>query len=202
MVDIPDRWQNLTWQQLRGHASEMVEDMRVAGSYIGLGVPALPQVIDSFLRVFQCQRCGHCCQFRTSPGIALSPEDVMRLSSHLNLSRKKFKETATFTSEGLRFLPGPCRFYDEKKGCSVHVARPTACRLYPINMPVRAPTGAYMLAVDSPCPEGRRVAVLILEWQAAVALGEVPKPEGDAVKVWEQAKKWQDKNVRVTGVKS
>lgn len=202
MTDIPERWQKLTWHQLRGHAAEMVEDMREAASYIGLGLPALPQVIDLFFKVFHCQRCGHCCQFRTSSGIALSPEDVMRLASHLSLSKKKFKELHTFTAEGYRFLPGPCRFYDKKNGCSVHVARPTACRLYPVNMPVRSPTGAYMLAVDSPCPEGRRVATLILEWQAAVALGEAPRPSGDVARVWEQAKQWQDRNVRVTGVKS
>lgn len=199
MVDIPKKWQNLTWQELRGHAAEMVEDIRAAGSYIGLGVPALPQTIQAFFRVFKCRRCGRCCKERTLTGIALSPEDIENLATELGTSKRKVKDLYTFTRDGHRFLQGPCSFHTEPSACSVHGNRPIACRLYPVNMPVRAPTGAYMLAVDSFCEEGCRVATLIIEWQAAVALGEVPKPPGDAGGLWDQARKWQDKHVKAFG---
>lgn len=201
MTDIPEKWQNITWQQLRGHAAEMVADMRAVGSYIGLGVPALPQTIQSFFRVFKCRRCGRCCKERTLLGIALSPEDISNLSVGLGESKRKVKDKYTFVKDGHRFLQGPCPFHSEPSTCSVHDSRPGACRLYPVNMPVRAPTGAYMLAVDSFCEEGCRVAVLIIEWQAAVALGEVPKEEITTGNAWMRARQWQDRHVKTFGVK-
>ena len=205
MVDIPEKWRNVTLPELRGHVAEMVEDMKEAGAYIGLGVPALPSTINGFFQMFRCQRCGHCCRERTGSGVILTPADVERLATHLDFSKKKFKELHTLTRDGSRFLRSPCPFFkSDPPACAVHSVRPQVCQLYPVNMPVKATgidlrvDGVYILNVDSFCPEGRRVAIAILEYQAAIALGEAPAFT-QAAALWNKARQVQRKALRPFG---
>lgn len=83
---------------------------------------------------FKCTGCGKCCT--GSPGyVFLSPTDVQRLSSHLNM------EEADFMREKTRYVDGQysllekgdnydCIFFEDKK-CTVYEARPSQCRTFP-----------------------------------------------------------------------
>ena len=94
-------------------------------------------------------------QFRCGPGVAcfnqccrdlnqaLTPYDVLRLRTHLNLSWDQFheKHVALFAGPSTGLPVATLRFQNdqEKKcpfvtseGCSVYAARPTSCRLYPV----------------------------------------------------------------------
>ena len=94
-------------------------------------------------------------QFQCGPGVAcfnqccqdlnqaLTPYDVLRLRTHLNLSWDQFqvKYAALFTGPSTGLPVAALRFRNDRekkcpfvtpKGCSVYAARPTSCRLYPV----------------------------------------------------------------------
>lgn len=84
--------------------------------------------------VFDCQRCGHCCQ--GTGGIVLTAKDLRRLAAHLGLSpAATLKAHAERVSGRDRLRVGPddyCVFYDHAiKGCGIHPARPDVCRAWP-----------------------------------------------------------------------
>jgi Fe-S-cluster containining protein len=79
---------------------------------------------------FGCSRCGACCRDKRIP---LNPYEIARLAALLGLSTTAFIDAHT-TENGafLRFDDtGHCPFLKDM-GCTVHTARPLACRLYPL----------------------------------------------------------------------
>ncbi len=79
--------------------------------------------------VFDCQRCGHCCQ--GSGGIVLTAKDLRRLAAHLGLT-----PAATLKAHAERVsrvgTDAYCVFYNHDiKGCGIHPARPDVCRAWP-----------------------------------------------------------------------
>lgn len=158
------KWANLSVSQLVGRAGELIEDMRQAKAFIGLAVPATPEHVVAFFKIFTCQRCrDSCCERQTQEGIVLLPGEVERVAAHLGISKKQFKRDYTFTTRTGRLIKHPCPFFEkDPPGCKIHAVCPQACQLYPVNMP------ANTLCVNSDCPEGRRVAEIILEYQAGV----------------------------------
>jgi uncharacterized protein len=84
---------------------------------------------------FECQKCGYCChQHGRYQYIYVTPKDIQRLSKHLNITPKIFRGRFTKDlSHGvvLNFVQGNCVFYDQKKGCTVHAAKPQQCASWP-----------------------------------------------------------------------
>lgn len=82
---------------------------------------------------FNCQCCGRCCE--GSGGIVLSEKDLKRLCSHMNLTPELFEKKWAERANGKLRLKsqenGGCVFYNDKDGCSVHVAKPDICRAWP-----------------------------------------------------------------------
>jgi Fe-S-cluster containining protein len=85
---------------------------------------------------FACTECGKCCQVRGD--VWLSPEDVVRLSGHLEMpSVQAFADNyGKLEVEGwilLREKPeGGCIFLArDGKACGVYEGRPVQCRVYP-----------------------------------------------------------------------
>jgi uncharacterized protein len=91
---------------------------------------------------YDCTNCpGYCCSY---PRIAVTDFDLERLARHFGISvataRRRFTyryRTRDVDEQLLRhkkdhIYASTCRFFDqEKRRCSVYVARPSVCRIYP-----------------------------------------------------------------------
>ena len=86
----------------------------------------------------RCEACSHGCKYGSG---LLAKGDEKRLASYLKISEKELKEK--FLEEIERFnvkllrpkltrkgkeAYGQCIFYDDKKGCTVHEAKPLECK--------------------------------------------------------------------------
>lgn len=83
---------------------------------------------------FKCTGCGKCCT--GTPGyVFLSPADVQRLSSHLNMEEAEFlKEKTRYVDGQYALLEEPVSYdciFLENKQCTVYEARPSQCRTFP-----------------------------------------------------------------------
>ena len=96
-----------------------------------------------------CSRAGTCCHGNL---VRLNPWELARLAHEKQLSSLDFR--AQFTDAGgaiLRFK-GPknnfekqaCGLYVAELGCTVHPARPLACRLFPLGRMIQNETVEYM----------------------------------------------------------
>jgi len=81
---------------------------------------------------------NQCCR---RPTIILRPFDILRLSRHLGLRTGEFLEQYTVNfRDDASLLPllllapdaSGCPFLHPESGCTVYVARPAACRLFPV----------------------------------------------------------------------
>jgi uncharacterized protein len=88
---------------------------------------------ETHVQVFKeadCLQCANCC--KTTPAL-LIPDDVHRISKHLQISNKQF--IRSFTIEDINgeisLNSIPCRFLQEDHKCSIYEIRPVACRRYP-----------------------------------------------------------------------
>ena len=98
---------------------------------------------------FSCHKgvsCWNECCHNTD--ITLTPHDILRLSSHLNLRPAEFLAQFTLPAEfGQASLPVaklrvadekdgrlPCVFLHDEEGCQVYEARPASCRYYPLGL--------------------------------------------------------------------
>lgn len=83
--------------------------------------------------VFECRRCGHCCEGRG--GIVLSAKDIGRLTAFLDMRREDFLARYAEVSNGkLKIIAGDegsCVFFKPGFGCGIHAARPDICRAWP-----------------------------------------------------------------------
>ena len=100
--------------------------------------------------VFQCTRCGFCCQGETT--VSLSADDRKRMADFLGLSED---ETAARywrirgNSVQMKVVDGHCIFY--KDGCSVHPVRPWRCVQWPLHPSIRKDAANFQIIQDS-CP--------------------------------------------------
>lgn len=109
-----------------------------------LGSPVMPEMFDGSKKIhFRCHKdvgCFNaCCK---SIDISLTPYDILRLKTRLNMDSGEFLREYTVPYEfekdglaGVKFKSvdggSACRFMTDE-GCSVYEDRPTACRYYPI----------------------------------------------------------------------
>ena len=99
---------------------------------------------------YSCGACSRCCEGKA---IRVGPYEILRLARLVGLSTTDF--IAAHTTSGGTILrlneKGDCGFLSEK-GCSVHIARPLACRLYPLGMLI-SPDSEYQFGNLAPHPQ-------------------------------------------------
>ena len=81
---------------------------------------------------YSCQGCSRCCYHKV---IRVGPYEALRLARHLGISTTTFlREHTEAGGTVLRTRPedGGCVFLGAE-GCTVHPARPLACRIYPLS---------------------------------------------------------------------
>lgn len=89
-----------------------------------------------------CTRSGTCCHGKDIP---ITPWELDRLARARGLAASAFRDACTIDAGSRLRMAGPpgwrgltpCTLYDPAAGCSVHAARPLACRLYPLGREVR-----------------------------------------------------------------
>lgn len=78
-----------------------------------------------------CTKCANCCKVFDS---VLDEEDVIKLSSGLNLNKDEFKKAYLVESQEEKdcynFIKVPCPFLKDNK-CSVYENRPKDCQSFP-----------------------------------------------------------------------
>ncbi|MBI9057224.1 MAG: YkgJ family cysteine cluster protein [Labilibaculum sp.] len=106
-----------------------------------------------------CSRTGTCCQAKL---VMLNPWELLNLAKEKKNTPKEFRDLyCEFGGIRLRFdgkLEGSekpvCSQYVDNFGCSVHLGRPLACRLYPLGRQVQSNEVHYMYQGDQfPCLE-------------------------------------------------
>lgn len=175
---ILERWRSVDLSSISdSEIEELVGDMYKANRSINLFIPFLTETVAEFFKTFHCHRCGECC-VGGGEGVFLLPDDVQRLSTAMQMSKRQFKDKFTFVTGGKRLLPFPCPFYDSNsRSCIVYQLRPDVCRLFPLfpcNKPILAKrfypltNGACAMSVSARCPVGRSIACQFLKMQRDV----------------------------------
>jgi len=104
-----------------------------------------------------CSRSGTCC---FGKAVMLNPWELLCFSKEKKLTTREFRDLyCEFGGIRLRFDGKPdkkgqngCSQYIDGKGCSVHLGRPLACRLYPLGRKIQFDTAHYIYESDTfPC---------------------------------------------------
>ncbi|MBI9041243.1 YkgJ family cysteine cluster protein [Lutibacter sp.] len=104
-----------------------------------------------------CSRSGTCC---FGKAVMLNPWELLKFSSEKKMTPRDFRDLyCEFGGIRLRFNGKPdkkgqlaCSQYIENVGCSVHLGRPLACRLYPLGRYIQFNKAHYMYQGDQfPC---------------------------------------------------
>lgn len=166
--EILERWESVDIASMSdSEIEEMIEDIYRAKSNINLPIPFKSETVAKLFKMFHCQGCGECC-VGGGDGVFLNPEDIERLSTGMQISKRRFKDKFTFVTEGKRLLHFPCPFYDSNShSCIVYQLRPSVCQLFPFlqsektmiaKRPYPSTNGERIVTVSTLCPEGRRIA--------------------------------------------
>lgn len=106
-----------------------------------------------------CSRTGNCCFGKI---IYLNPWELLNLANEKKNTAKEFRDLyCEFGGIRLRFDgkagwkdQQACSQYVDNFGCSVHLGRPLACRLYPLGRQIQSEEVHYMYQGDEfPCLE-------------------------------------------------
>ncbi len=102
--------------------------------------------------IFQCARCGYCCQGETT--VSLDEDDQRRMIEELGLTREEVKKKywrVTGTVVQMQIVDGHCIFYDKDTGCSVHKGRPWRCGQWPLHPSMLDDENNY-ITISASCP--------------------------------------------------
>ena len=129
------------------------------------------RLTDSF--PLTCSRAGTCCHGNR---VRLNPWELMLLAQARQLSPAEFREKHTRASGTVLLFNGKpnhtgkasCSLYEEGTGCSVHPARPLACRLFPLGRQIRNESVGYIhegttFPCLKECPEVLQLPKLTVE---------------------------------------
>ena len=100
--------------------------------------------------LFNCQRCGFCCQGETT--VSLDEDDQQRMKKALGLSNEAIVSQywrITGNCVQMKTVNGHCIFYDE--GCIVHKGRPWRCGQWPLHPSILDDETNYWIIAES-CP--------------------------------------------------
>jgi Fe-S-cluster containining protein len=104
-----------------------------------------------------CSRSGTCC---FGKAVMLNPWELLRFSKEKNIPPREFRDLyCDFGGIQLRFNgkqdnkgQKACSQYIDNVGCSVHLGRPLACRLYPLGRQIQFDKANYIYEGDKfPC---------------------------------------------------
>jgi Fe-S-cluster containining protein len=107
-----------------------------------------------------CNKSGTCCFGKS---VLLNPWELRQLSEEKKITSRKFRDLyCEFGGIQLRFdgttdTKGQqaCSQYEENIGCTVHLGRPLACRLYPLGRQIQFDTAVYIHEGNIfPCLDG------------------------------------------------
>lgn len=107
-----------------------------------------------------CTRTGTCCHGKQ---VLLNPWELFCIAKQKEVTPREFRDLyCEFSGIRLQFNGevGPknqqaCSQYIDNFGCSVHLGRPLACRLYPLGRQIQNDEASYMFqGVNFPCLEG------------------------------------------------
>ncbi len=102
--------------------------------------------------IFQCTRCGYCCQGETT--VSLDADDQQRMMDKLGLNREEITRQywrITGKVVQMQIRDHHCIFYDEESGCSVHEGRPWRCGQWPLHPSIIADENNFQ-TIRSSCP--------------------------------------------------
>lgn len=102
--------------------------------------------------IFQCTRCGFCCQGETT--VSLNEDDRRRMAEELGLTLEETRERywrVTGNVVQMRVVEGHCVFFQAEGGCRVHGGRPWRCAQWPLH-PSILTDEANFTAIRSSCP--------------------------------------------------
>ncbi len=96
-----------------------------------------------------CTRAGTCCHGKT---VFLNPWELANIANEKKLTVTKFAETycewggikLKFDGDSQFKNQSACSQYIENFGCSVHLGRPLACRLYPLGRQIQHEKAQYI----------------------------------------------------------
>jgi uncharacterized protein len=100
--------------------------------------------------IFECTRCGYCCQGETT--VSLDANDQKRMVEALGLSEAEVREKywrVTGNVVQMKIVDGHCIFYDE--GCTVHLGRPWRCAEWPLHPSILTDSNNFETIRES-CP--------------------------------------------------
>lgn len=104
-----------------------------------------------------CSRSGTCC---FGKAVMLNPWELLCFSKEKKITSREFRDLyCEFGGIRLRFDgkqdrkgQNACSQYLDNKGCSVHLGRPLACRLYPLGRQIQFDKAQYIYQGDKfPC---------------------------------------------------
>ncbi len=101
-------------------------------------------------KIFNCTRCGFCCQGETT--VSLDAQDQQRMCSALGLERDDVAEKfwrITDNTVQMKIVDGHCVFYAD--GCTVHNGRPWRCAEWPLHPSILDDINNYHTIAES-CP--------------------------------------------------
>jgi Fe-S-cluster containining protein len=107
-----------------------------------------------------CSRKGTCCHGNQ---VLLNPWELARLAHEKNISASEFRvafcvqggSVLHFNGEKDQRGKAACGLYTDNFGCSVHTARPLACRLFPLGRQVQHEKAEYIFqGTTFPCLNG------------------------------------------------
>ena len=102
--------------------------------------------------IFQCARCGYCCQGEVT--VSLDENDQQRMIEELDLTHEEVTEKywrVTGTVVQMQIVDGHCIFFDKDTGCNVHKGRPWRCGQWPLHPSILDDENNY-ITISSSCP--------------------------------------------------
>ncbi|MFT6747694.1 MAG: Fe-S-cluster containining protein [Glaciecola sp.] len=115
------------------------------------------KLTDQTILPLTCSRSGTCC---FGKDVMLNPWELLQLSKEKKISPREFRDLyCDYGGIQLRFNgkkdnkeQQACSQYIDDIGCSVHLGRPLACRLYPLGRQIQHDKAHYMYQGDTfPC---------------------------------------------------
>lgn len=101
-------------------------------------------------KIFQCTRCGFCCQGETT--VSLDDADQKRMIKALAMTEDEVRQTywrVTGNVVQMKTVDGHCIFYND--GCDVHKGRPWRCGQWPLHPSILLDENNFKSIAES-CP--------------------------------------------------
>jgi Fe-S-cluster containining protein len=158
---------NLPEEEFRRRVDELIARCEAEGKVVALDIAigsgrSFLDALTLLLTQVNCEGCdAPCCQSNPNDlPMQLGPNEAARL-------RRYFKDGRQFDFSGdWPTVSMPCPFFEEGR-CMIYDERPMVCVFYPFNPGATDEQGSPVLAMESRCPEARRIVqrAYMMEWK-------------------------------------